>query len=85
MLLEHGLEVSELNKDKYVCGECGRNCMNRYNLENYIAAYNCKYDCERCGKKLQTRKGFKYHINICVADFTTSASLSVDKIDKQPV
>merc|ERR1719334_3062135 len=45
MFLEHGLEVSELNKDKYVCGECGRNCMNRYNLENHIAAYNCKYDC----------------------------------------
>ena len=40
MLLEHGLEVSELNKDKYVCGECGRNCMNRYNLEHHIAANN---------------------------------------------
>ena len=50
-------------------------------------------DCEQCGKKFKSRIGLKYHINnhkgvrdykcnICEADYTTAAALSVHKIAK---
>merc|ERR1719357_815858 len=62
MLSEHDVGVSQENKDRYVCGECGRKCMNAYNLENHIAAHNRTYDCEQCGKQLKSKAGLYYHI-----------------------
>ena len=84
MILEDGIEVSEVNKDKYVCVECGSNCLKRYNLENHIADTTVNMIVNDVVRSYKLGRVLNV-ILISVLLITTCLSLNVEKIDKQLV